>query len=125
MVKLTSTGSFKNSYRFLQFLNRREYFNKLNQYGQRGVAALSKATPKDTGKTAASWRYEIDTSINGLTISWINDNVVGHTPLVIMLQYGHGTRGGGYVKGKDFINPSIKPIFEEIEEDVWKEVTAN
>ena len=125
MVKLTSTGSFKNSYRFLQFLNRREYFNRLNQYGQRGVAALSKATPKDTGKTAASWRYEIDTSINGLAISWINDNVVGHTPLVIMLQYGHGTRGGGYVKGKDFINPSIKPIFEEIEEAVWKEVTAN
>ena len=125
MIKLTSTGSFKNSFRFLQFLSRREYFNRLNEYGQRGVEALSRATPKDTGKTAASWRYEVDTSLNSVSISWINDNVVGGVPLVILLQYGHGTRGGGYVRGKDFINPSIKPIFDDIEEAVWREVTAN
>ena len=125
MIKLTSTGSFKNSFRFLQFLSHREYFNRLNEYGQRGVEALSGATPKDTGKTAASWRYEVDTSLNSVSISWINDNVVGGVPLVILLQYGHGTRGGGYVKGRDFINPSIKPIFDDIEESVWREVTAN
>ena len=124
MITLQSKGSFNNTYRFLEFLNRKEYFKRLNEYGQKGVDALSAATPKKTGLTAASWSYEIKEKLNGLEIIWTNSNKTENgIPIVILLQYGHGTSGGAYVQGRDFINPALKPIFDQIADDVWKEVT--
>lgn len=124
MVKMTSSGSFKNSYKFLRFLYNKGHLAKIEQYAQKGVEALRSATPVDTGKTAASWGYLIDESKDNLTITWTNNNKSKDgTPIVLLLQFGHGTGWGGYVKGRDFINPALKPIFDEIAEDVWKEVT--
>lgn len=123
MIKFESKGSFKNSYRFLQFLARRKYLEKLDEYGKMGVEALSAATPVRTGKTAASWSYEIDTSLNSVKITWTNSNMAyGNTPVVILLQYGHGTKSGKYVQGRDFINPALRPVFDNIADQIWKEV---
>lgn len=125
MVRISSSGSFKNSYKFLRFLSNKEYFSRIEQYAQRGVDALRSATPVDTGKTAASWGYTIEDSKDNLTITWTNNNFSKDgTPIVLLLQYGHGTGRGTYVKGRDFINPALKPIFDEIAEQVWKEVTS-
>lgn len=124
MVKITSSGSFKNSYKFLRFLFNKGHLRKLDEYGKKGVEALSSATPVDTGKTAASWGYEINEDKDSLSITWTNNNKSADgTPIVILLQYGHGTGWGRYVRGRDFINPALKPVFDEIAEDIWKEVT--
>ena len=95
----------------------------LIKYADAGVKALSSATPMDTGKTAASWGYEIESSKDGHVIHWINDNVNNGVNIAIILQYGHGTGTGGYVQGRDYINPAIAPIFEQIANDAWNEVT--
>ena len=92
-------------------------------YGQRGVNALAAATPKDTGLTAASWYYEVERTDNDLAIYWKNSNTNNGVNIAVILQYGHGTNGGGYVRGIDYINPALRPIFEEIANDVWEEVT--
>ena len=97
--------------------------SNLNHYAQMGVDALKSATPVDTGKTADSWYYEIHKSISGITIRWCNSNINEGVPIAVILQYGHGTGTGGYVEGTDYINPAIKPIFDEIADAVWKEVT--
>jgi hypothetical protein len=96
----------------------------LNSYGQEGVAALTQATPIDSGLAASSWGYEVSRSRKGWAITWINHDIENGFPVVIMLQYGHGTQNGGYVKGRDFINPAIRPIFDRISHDVWKAVTS-
>lgn len=124
MLSFTHRGSFKNIEKFLSKMERREMFAGLNALGQEGVHALAAATPIDSGVTASSWYYEVKTDNQGATISWHNDNVVAGTPLVILLQYGHGTGTGGYVQGRDFINPAIEPIFNRIAEEVWKVVTS-
>lgn len=124
MLSIRHRGSFKHIERFLKKAERREMFNGLNALGQEGVNALSAATPINTGETANSWYYKIKTDSKSVTISWHNDNLVEDTPLVILLQYGHGTGGGGYVQGRDFINPAITPIFNRIAEEVWKVVTS-
>lgn len=96
----------------------------LNKYGIRGVKALKEATPKDSGETANSWRYMIvhDEKTKRYIISWYNDNIENGFPVAVMLQYGHATNNGGYVKGRDYINPSLQPIFDDIADQAWKEV---
>lgn len=94
----------------------------LNKYGKRGVEALASATPKDTGKTAVSWSYEITHDRNGSTISFLSSNIQNGVPIAVILQYGHGTRNGGYVQGRNYIDPAIQPIFDDIVNEAWKEV---
>jgi hypothetical protein len=121
MIGITSTGDFKKTDDFLKRLQRRDPYSGLARYGEMGVEALSRATPLDSSLTANSWNYRI---IKGKRpgIEWYNTNVVNGTPVVILLQYGHATGTGGYVSGRDFINPAIKPIFDKIANDVWKKV---
>lgn len=95
----------------------------LDKYGREGVSALSSATPVDTGKTAGSWYYEIENRNGSATISFYNSNIQNGIPIAIILQYGHGTRNGGWVQGRDYINPAIQPIFDKIAENAWREVT--
>lgn len=125
MITFRHKGSFKNIERFLDKMQKKEFFQKLNQYGRRGVDALSSVTPVDSGRTASSWNYKIHRSKELVEIVWTNSNVVDGVPIVILLQYGHATGNGGYVQGYDFINPAIRPIFDEIEKDLWKEVTSS
>lgn len=124
MISFTSSGSFKNTEAFLKKMSRKEMFNSLEASAREGVSALASATPVDSGITAASWSFEIQRSGDSCTIVWTNDHVVDGRPIVIMLQYGHGTGTGGYVQGRDFINPAIKPVFDRIADKVWKAVTS-
>lgn len=124
MIKFKHRGSFTNTERFFNHVLNRNYLNILDEYGRRGVEALRKATPIDSGKTADSWDYEISRDRNSTIISFINTNVNDGVNIAIILQYGHGTGTGGFVKGRDFINPAIQPIFDDLAEKVWKEVTA-
>lgn len=101
-----------------------DLFSALEQYARQGVSALSSATPVDSGLTAGSWDYEIRKSRGFYQIIWTNGNVVDGRPIAIMLQYGHGTGTGGYVEGQDYINPAMKPVFDQISENVWKAVTS-
>ena len=124
MISLESSGSFENSDRFFEKMRRREIFRALDRLAQDGVAALASATPADTGITASSWDYAIRRDGKSYTIFWTNDSQNKGFPIAIALQYGHGTGTGGYVQGRDYINPSIRPIFDQIAESVWKEVTS-
>lgn len=124
IVKFKHRGSFKNTERFLNAAKGRRYLNALDKYGQMGVAALAANTPVRTGLTAASWTYEIERTDKYTRLSWLNTNTVQNVNIAIILQYGHGTGTGGYVKGEDYINPAMKPIFDTISEGVWKEVTS-
>lgn len=123
MITITQRGSFNNTERYLKRLSKAEYLNVLSKYGSIGVNALSNATPVDTGETAGSWYYEIKQRAGYYSIVWKNSNVVAGRPIVILLHYGHGTRQGGYVAGRDFVNPAIRPIFEQMAAEAWKEVT--
>lgn len=109
--------------KYLEHLRSKEYFKVLEEAAQLGVEALYEATPKRTGKTAASWSYKIEVRRGSTKIYWINDNLAANgEPIAILLQYGHGTGRGGYVQGRDYINPAIKPVFDNISEVVWKAV---
>lgn len=125
MIKITSRGSFKNSLAFLERMKRREQFRVLHKYGPIGVAALAQATPKDESDTANGWYYEIVDKPGYFAIHWMNSNVVypGRIPVAVLLQYGHATGTGGLVQGVDYINPALRPIFDQIAADMWKEVT--
>jgi hypothetical protein len=126
MLQITSRGSFDKTDRFLSRMSKGDIFRALDVYARRGVSALSAATPEETGVTAASWDYRIEKSGRDFTIWWINTSKdEAGTPIVIMLQFGHGTGTGGYVQGRDFINPAIQPIFDQIASEVWKEVTSS
>lgn len=96
----------------------------LSKYGEMGVLALSRATPEDSGETARSWSYEIEKTDSGYRLVWNNSNVNKGVPIAIILQYGHGTRNGGYVQGRDYINPALVPVFDGIAADSWKEMTS-
>ena len=122
-MRITSTGDFSKTLKFLNRLQDKEYLNVLSKYGKRGVEALKAATPKDTGTTADSWYYEIEQDRNGATISWCNSNVNDGVVIAAIIQYGHGTGRGGYVQGTDYINPAMKPIFDDLANECWKEVT--
>lgn len=124
MITLTAKGDLSKSYKFLDRIVKRDFYKSLEVYGQRGVSALASATPKDTGKTAASWYYEINRNVNSVEIYWKNSNTNNGVNIAVILQYGHGTGWGGYVQGIDYINPAIRPIFNEIANEIWKEVTG-
>lgn len=123
MIKFVHKGDFKKTEEFLKRNKDLDIRTILNTYGQKGVEALSENTPKDSGKTAESWSYEIVKTRKGWSIYWRNANVNQGIPIAILIQYGHGTGTGGYVQGRDFINPAIRPVFDEIADEVWKEVT--
>ena len=107
--------------KYLEKLSREDYLRILDSCAKKGVEALKSATPKDTGLTAASWSYEIVRGRGSTEIYWKNDNVTRDgEPIAIMLQYGHGTGTGGYVVGRDYINPAIKPVFDQIADEVWE-----
>lgn len=124
MITISSQGDFRKTDAFLKRMSTSSIFATLNKYGREGVEALQRATPVDTGKTAASWFYELEKTPTSYAIIWSNSNVVNGTPIAILLQVGHGTATGGYVSGRDYINPALQPIFDRIAADVWKEVTA-
>ena len=121
---MESKGSFKNTESFLSAMSQRKIYANLEHYAQAGVDALASATPVQTGLTAASWDYEIVNAKGSWSITWTNTNIVSGAPVAILLQYGHGTGTGGYVSGQDYINPALKPIFNQIASNVWKAVTS-
>lgn len=117
-------GSFDKLESFLKSMQKLDISKVVERYAQEGVFALSAATPTESGLAASSWGYEIDYGKDKVTIAWTNDNVESGFPVVIMLQYGYVTGTGGYVQGRDYINPAIQPIFDRIADGVWKEVTS-
>ena len=123
MITFKQKGNFSKTTSFLKKAKDADYLKILDEYGKRGVAALSSATPVDTGKTAASWDYEIRRTNRGANIYWTNSNMNDKVCIAVILQYGHGTGTGGYVAGVDYINPAMRPIFEEIADSAWREVT--
>ena len=116
-------GDLKKTTKFLERTLKGDYLKDLDKFGREGVAALALATPVDTGKTAESWDYRIEKTNYGTKIIWTNSNVNNGVNIAIILQYGHGTNHGGYVQGRDYINPAIQPIFDKIADAAWKEVT--
>ncbi len=123
-IELTSRGEFSNLSRFLDGIKDKLHMKTVfDKYGEQGVRALSEATPVDTGETAASWRYEVKEGDGGTTIAFHNDHVNNGVNIALILQYGHGTGTGGWVEGRDYINPVIQPLFDELAENLWKEVT--
>lgn len=123
-ISFSSQGDFKRTKSWLTRLNKGDIFRSLDKYGRQGVSALSRATPTDTGRAASAWRYEIKRSATSWSITWLNDDIENGFPVVIGLQYGHGTGTGGWVAGRDFINPAIKPVMDRVAADVWKAVTS-
>lgn len=122
-IGITSSGSFGKTEAFLKKMQRHEIFTILDRYGKAGVQALRQATPIDEGITANAWTYEIISNSKENSIIWHNTNVINGRPIAILLQYGHATRTGGYVQGRDYINPALKPIFDRLADEVWKEVS--
>lgn len=122
MIRISHSGNFKNTEGLFKRVKEQRYLRALKKYAQRGVEALSKATPVDTGKTASSWSYEIVVTREGYTIYWDNSNVNRGISIALLLQYGHGTRNGGFVEGRDYINPALRPIFDQMADEAWREV---
>lgn len=123
MIGFRHKGDFSNLEKFLKNASKAVRSVDLNKYGQEGVAALASATPIDTGKTAASWYYEIREENGEIIISFNNSNIQNGVPIAIIIQHGHGTGTGGWVQGRDYINPALQPIFDEIANRAWREVT--
>ena len=123
MIRFRHKGNFARTERFFHRARRASFFSSLEELAQAGVDALSRATPMDSGLTAQSWDYEIRNEQGKVSIFWKNSNQNQGVPIAVIIQYGHGTGNGGYVEGVDYINPALKPIFEQIAGKVWKEVT--
>ncbi len=123
MIEFKHKGNFSKTTRFLEKAKESIRIGELDRYGREGVTALSSATPVDTGITAKSWYYKITNQNGTAKITFYNSNVQNGVPIAIILQYGHGTRNGGWVEGRDYINPAIQPIFDKIVNQAWKEVT--
>ncbi len=124
MFSVTSSGSFKRTEAFLRKLAKGDIYNGLEQLAQQGVGALASATPVDSGLAADSWTFTIKRTKNSCVISWNNFDVESGFPVAIMLQYGYATGTGGYVAGQDYINPAIRPVFDQIADKVWKAVIS-
>lgn len=122
MISFRQKGDFSKLTRFLERAKEAVHLGDLDKYGRAGVAALASATPVDSGETARSWYYKITNRDGSATISFHNSNIQNGVPIAIILQYGHGTGTGGWVEGRDYINPAIQPIFDQIAESAWKEV---
>lgn len=123
MISFKQKGDFSNLTRYLNKVNQVVKLSDLDKFGKAGVAALAAATPVKSGLTANSWYYEIEKTNGSVTINFNNRNIQNGVPIAIILQLGHGTRNGGWVEGRDYINPAIQPIFDQIANDAWKEVT--
>jgi hypothetical protein len=123
MIVISQKGNFNKTTKFLKKAQKADYLKVLEKYGEEGVLALSSATPIDTGKTASSWGYEIVKTSKGYSLYWTNSNVNNHVQIAVIIQTGHGTRNGGYVQGRDYINPALRPIFDKIADSAWKELT--
>lgn len=123
MITFRQKGDFSKLTSFLERAKEAIKFGDLDKYGREGVAALSSATPVRTGLTANSWYYEIEHQNGSVSITFNNSNVNKGVPIAIILQYGHGTRNGGWVQGRDYINPAIQPVFDRIAKEAWEEVT--
>lgn len=123
MIRFRQKGDFSRTTRFIERAKNAIHLGELDKYGREGVAALSSATPVDTGLTASSWYYKIENKDGTAKITFYNSNVQNGVPIAIIIQYGHGTGTGGWVEGIDYINPAIRPIFNQIAESVWREVT--
>lgn len=123
MIKFKQTGDFSKITSYLKKQKKHDKWSMLDKYGQLGVDALRGATPKDTGKTASSWYYTTEVTNDSVSITWNNRNVNNGVPIAIILQYGHGTGTGGWVEGRDYINPTMAPIFDQIAEALWKEIS--
>lgn len=123
MIKITSKGDFKKADTFLEKMLELGGLGILDRYGREGVNALASATPRDTGKTAASWDYMIEREPGSTSITWTNSNINDGVNIAVIIQYGHGTGTGGYIQGIDYINPAIRPVFEHIADSIWEEVT--
>ena len=125
MIRFESKGDFSRSIKWLQKLQRAEFYKRVNAIAAQGTSALASATPVDSSKTAQSWSHEVKITRTSCRVEWHNSNVNQGVSIAIILQYGHGTGTGGYVAGRDYINPAIRPIFDKIAEDVWSEVTRS
>lgn len=123
LVNIRQKGNYERVTKYLQTASQGAKRVLLDRFGEEGVQALRMATPIDSGKTAESWYYKIEDKNGRLSISFHNSNIQNGVPIAIILQYGHGTGTGGYVSGRDYINPAIKPVFDKIAEEAWKEVT--
>ena len=123
MISFRQKGDFSKLTSFLERAKESVKIGDLDKYGREGVAALSSATPIDSGKTANSWNYEITNKNGSVTISFNNSNIQNGVPIAIILQYGHGTKSGGWVQGRDYINRAIQPVFDEIVDKAWREIT--
>lgn len=123
MITLKQSGSFSKTDAFLKRLSSGRYLSNLDKYAKEGLDTLIAATPVDSGLTADSWYYQITESKDSIRIEYCNSNIQDGVPIAIILQYGHGTRNGGWVEGQDYINPAIKPVFEKIADKIWKEAT--
>ena len=125
MITFRHTGDFSKTTRFLEKVKGAVRLSDLDRYGREGVTALASATPVDSGLTAKSWYYTITNKNGSITITFNNSNIQNGVPIAIILQYGHGTRNGGWVQGRDYINPAIQPIFDNIANNAWREVTKS
>lgn len=125
MITINHYGDFKKLTNFLEKMKRMFDVSMLDKYGREGVAALSAATPVDSGKTASSWTYEIKDIKDGVALTFDNTNIQNGVSIAIILQYGHGTRNGGWVEGRDYINPAIQPVFDKLANEAWKEVIGS
>ena len=123
MISFRHKGDFSKLTKYLEKAKEGGHFGILDKYGQAGVAALASATPVDTGLTASSWSYKISRSKNSVSITFNNSNIQNGVPIAIILYYGHGTGTGGWVQGRDYIKPAIRPIFDKIANEAWEEVT--
>ena len=123
MISFRHKGDFSKATRYFERVKQAARISILDKYGREGVAALASATPTDTGLTASSWYYKVENAKGSVTISFHNSNIQNGVPIAIILQYGHGTGTGGWVQGRDYINPAIQPIFDRIVNDAWREVT--
>lgn len=124
MIKFKHKGNFKNLERFLSRMSNKEEFKTLDRFGQAGVEALRAATPVQSGETASLWGYEIQNDGATVKIVWTNENINQGVNIAVIIQYGHGTGTGGYVQGRDYINPALRSVFDNIANEVWKEVTS-
>lgn len=123
MIKYSLSGSTSNTRDFLRKMQAPDLFSGIERLAQRGVTALEAATPSETGMTGAAWSYEIENTNGRITVWWNNDHIEGGVNIAVILQYGHGTGTGGYVAGRDYINPALQPVFDEIAAEMWKKVT--
>lgn len=123
MIKIQQKGDFSRTTKFLNKAKEPIKIKDLDKFGKEGVAALASMTPLDTGVTANSWYYKIEIGNGTISISFFNSNIQNGCPIAIILQYGHGTRNGGWVEGRDYINPAVRPIFDKIVDNAWTEVT--